>query len=99
MRVIRPASNGANVTLTFITTTHNCGLALAVPTSVDLRHHGLLGTLNTGLMLARTPGNVNNTVTGTRRVITDSPDGCLLLRRFGGPTGPRVRRGAAKPRV
>lgn len=96
--VVRPADKGANMKLTFITTTGNCGLVLAVPSAVDLRHHGLLGTLNTRLILASNTSNVGNTVTHTRRLGTTGPNS-LVLRRFSGPTGPTVRRHAAKRRV
>lgn len=96
--VVRPADNGAKMKLTFITTTGNCGLVLAVPSAVDIRHHGLLGTLKTRLILAPNTSNVGKTVTGTRRLGTTAPSS-IVLRRFRGPTGPTVRLHAANLRV
>lgn len=96
--VVRPADKGANINLTFITTTGNCGLVLAVPSAVDVRHEGLLGTLKTRLILAPKTGKVGKTVTGTRRLETTAPKS-IVLRRFRGPTGPTIRIHAANRRV
>lgn len=96
--VVRPADNGANIKLTFISTSGKCGLVLAVPSAVDMRQEGLLGTLKTRLMLAPNTSKVGNTVTGTRRLGTGAPN-TIVLRRFRGPTGPTIRIQAAKRRV
>lgn len=96
--VVRPADNGANVNLDSITTTENCGVVVAVPRAVDIRHELLVTTCNTGLILASNTGNVGNTVTGTGRLRRRAP-GDFVPNRFMGPTGPRTRFRAANPRV
>lgn len=96
--VVRPASNGANVNLTSMTATGNCGAVLAVPRAVDIREEGLLGTCNTRVILASNAGNVDNTVTGTGR-LRGRVSNNVVLNRFRGPTGPGTRFSAANPRV
>lgn len=96
--VVRPADNGANIKLTVITAVGKCHLVLAVPRAVDLRHHGLLGTLKTRVILAGKRGKVTNSVTGTRRLGGSVPNS-IVLRRFRGPTGARIRTQSANRRV
>lgn len=96
--VVRPADKGANIKLTVISAVGNCRLVLAVPRAVDLRQEGLLGTLNTRVMLASKLKNVTTSVTGTRRLHSDVPNS-IVLRRFRGPTGTTIRRQAANRRV
>lgn len=96
--LIRPASNGANVTLTVTTTTGNCQLVLAVPRAVDSRQQTVLQTCKTRLRLAPNVTKVSNYVRQTRRVLSTLPSTCVL-RRFHGPTGPSVRHHAATRRV
>lgn len=96
--VVRPADNGANIKLTVMTAVGKCRLVLAVPRAVDIRHHGLLGTLNTRVMLASKLTNVTNSVTGTGRLQSTVPN-TIVLRRFRGPSGTGTRRRAAKRRV
>lgn len=96
--VVRPASKGAKVKLTSVTTTGKCETVLAVPRAVDIRQEGVLGTCKTRVMLARNAGKVGKTVTGTRR-LTGRVPGDFVPKRFIGPTGSGTRERAAKPRV
>ncbi len=96
--VVRPASNGANVKLYSITTIHNCGIVVIVPSAVSRRQHVVVGTCNTRLILASNGLNVTNTVTGTSRLTTRVPRD-FITKRFAGPRGTETRFRAAKPRV
>lgn len=96
--VVRPASKGAKVKLTTVTTTGKCGVVVILPRAVSVREEGVVGTCNTRLILSSNAGNVGKTVTGTRRLRRRVPSD-FVPRRFRGPTGPRTREGAANPRV
>ncbi len=60
--VIRPADNGRNVNLSLVNTIGKCGIIVVVPSSMDRREHGLIGTCKTRLILVRSSNSVNGYV-------------------------------------